>query len=113
MAGLQDSLREIHRLRKLARDLQAEIDRIPIQLKARNNLVAKNEASLKDAQDTLKKVKVGVLEKESSLKTSHQSIARRAPTASAMAPPNSENNAFGIVVMTTANAVHSAEPVAR
>ena len=41
MANFSDTLRAIHRLRVLARDLQDEINRAPIQLKARQAVVAK------------------------------------------------------------------------
>jgi predicted nucleic acid-binding Zn-ribbon protein len=76
MAGIGDTFREIHRLRRHARDLQQEIDRGPIQLKARRNVAAKGEAAYKDAQDELKKVKVATHEKEVSLKATHTQIAK-------------------------------------
>ena len=65
MPGISDIFREIHRLRRHARDLQQEIDRAPIQLKARKNLVAKAADGFKAAQDDLKKLKVTVHDKES------------------------------------------------
>jgi predicted nucleic acid-binding Zn-ribbon protein len=76
MAGIGDTFREIHRLRRHARDLQQEIDRGPIQLKARRNVAAKVEAAYKDAQDELKKVKVATHDKEGSLKATHTQIAK-------------------------------------
>jgi predicted nucleic acid-binding Zn-ribbon protein len=76
MSGISDVFREIHRLRRHARDLQQEIDRGPIQLKARRNLVAKAADGFKAAQDELKKLKVTVHDKESSLKGTHTQIAK-------------------------------------
>jgi predicted nucleic acid-binding Zn-ribbon protein len=76
MAGIGDTFREIHRLRKHARDLQQEIDRGPVQLKARRNVAAKAAEGTKDANEGLKKVKVGIHEKEVSLKAIHAQIAK-------------------------------------
>src|SRR4051812_21555284 len=76
MAGIGDVLREIHRLRKHARDLQQEIDRGPIQLKARRNVAAKAEQAAADAHADLKKLKVATHEKEVSLKAAHAQIAK-------------------------------------
>jgi predicted nucleic acid-binding Zn-ribbon protein len=76
MPGIGDTFREIHRLRRHARDLQQEIDRGPIQLKARRTVAAKVEAAYKDAQDELKKVKVRTHDKEVSLKATHTQIAK-------------------------------------
>ena len=76
MAGIPDTLREIHRLRRHARDLQAEIDRGPYQLKARRTVAAKAEEAYHAAQDALKKLKVATHEKEGSLKSAHQQIAK-------------------------------------
>src|SRR5580698_4434939 len=76
MPGIGDTLREIHRLRRHARDLQQEIDRGPVQLKARRNVAAKVEAALHEAQDGLKKQKVHTHEKEVSLKAIHTQIAK-------------------------------------
>jgi uncharacterized protein len=76
MPGIGDTFREIHRLRRFARDLQLEIDRGPIQLKARRNLAAKAQDGLQEAQDALKKVKVKTHEKEVTLKATHTQIAK-------------------------------------
>jgi predicted nucleic acid-binding Zn-ribbon protein len=76
MAGIGDTFREIHRLRKHARDLQQEIDRGPYQLKARRAVAAKASETTKEAHDALKKVKVGIHEKEVSLKAVHTQIAK-------------------------------------
>jgi hypothetical protein len=76
MSGIGDTFREIHRLRRHARDLQQEIERGPIQLKARRNVAAKVEAAYHTAQDDLKKLKVHTHEKEVSLKATHTQIAK-------------------------------------
>jgi predicted nucleic acid-binding Zn-ribbon protein len=76
MPGIGDTFREIHRLRRFSRDLQQEIDRGPIQLKARRNVVTKAEEAYKTAQDDLKKLKVHTHEKEVSLKSTHTQIAK-------------------------------------
>jgi hypothetical protein len=76
MAGIGDTFREIHRLRKYARDLQQEIDRGPIQLKARRGVAAKAADAAKAAHDDLKKLKVATHEKEVSLKATHTQIAK-------------------------------------
>jgi uncharacterized protein len=76
MAGIGDTFREIHRLRKHARTLQQEIDRGPIQLKARRGVVSKAADAAKAAHDDLKKLKVATHEKEVSLKSTHTQIAK-------------------------------------
>ena len=74
MAGISQTLRELHRLRKHASEIQAEIDRAPLRLKAQKNKAAKAETALAEAQDALKKLKVATHEREVSLKSAHQLI---------------------------------------
>jgi predicted nucleic acid-binding Zn-ribbon protein len=76
MPGIGDTFREIHRLRRHARDLQQEIDRGPIQLKARRNVAAKIGDAHHGGVDELKKLKVHIHEKEVSLKAAHTQIAK-------------------------------------
>ena len=76
MPGIGDTFREIHRLRRHARDLQQEIDRGPIQLKARRAVAAKVADAYQQAQDELKKLKIHTHEKEVSLKASHTQISK-------------------------------------
>jgi len=76
MAGPGATLRELHHLRRHARDLQAEIERGPRTLKAQQAKVAKQEELLREGQETLKRLKVGMHEKEVSLKTKLQQIAK-------------------------------------
>jgi predicted nucleic acid-binding Zn-ribbon protein len=76
MAGIGDTLREIHRLRRHARDLQQEIDRGPYQLKAHRAKAARVEEAFRAAQDELKKLKVATHENEVTLKSTHGQIAK-------------------------------------
>lgn len=69
-------LREIHRLRRHLRDLQEELTRLPISLKARHTKVAKAEQTLKEAQDGIKHLKVQLHDKETSLKSTGQQLAK-------------------------------------
>jgi uncharacterized protein len=76
MPGVADILREIHRLRRHAREMQQELDRAPIVLKAHKNKMEKTEAAATEAHDGLKKLKVASHEKEVSLKSNVQQIAK-------------------------------------
>jgi len=76
MAGPATILREIHRLRRHAKELQEEIERAPRLLKAHQGKVARQEETFKEAHDTIKHSKVATLEKEAALKTTHQQIAK-------------------------------------
>jgi predicted nucleic acid-binding Zn-ribbon protein len=76
MPGPAAVLREIHRLRRFARDLQSEIDRGPRVLKNQQAKVSKQEGLLQEWHDSIKKVKVAMHEKEVSLRTRHQQIAK-------------------------------------
>src|SRR5262249_49394491 len=61
-------LREIHRLRRNAKDLVTRIEQGPRLLKGHKATVARAEEILKAAQDQLKQLKVHTHEKEVSLK---------------------------------------------
>lgn len=76
MAGPATILREIHRLRRHAKDLQAEIDRGPRLLKAQQAKVARQEEAAREAHETLKRLKVTSHEKEVQLKTKQQQVAK-------------------------------------
>jgi uncharacterized protein len=76
MSGPAVVMREIHRLRKLARDLQDQLERGPRQLKAQQAKITRQETLLRDEQDAIKKLKVATHEKEVSLKTTHTQIAK-------------------------------------
>src|SRR5262245_26021624 len=76
MPGPASLMREIHRLRRFARDLQEQIDRLPRQQKAHQAKIARQEELLKQEQEAVKRLKVAGHEKEVSLKTTHGQIAR-------------------------------------
>ena len=69
-------MREIHRLRKFARDLKEQIDRAPLQLKAQQAKVARQQEALNSNAEAIKKLKVTLHEKEVTLKTTHGQIAK-------------------------------------
>jgi uncharacterized protein len=69
MAGPATILREIHRLRRQARDLLSEIDRGPRILKAQQSKVARQEELLHEAKEEIKRLKMSGHEKEVLLKT--------------------------------------------
>jgi predicted nucleic acid-binding Zn-ribbon protein len=52
------------------------MNRIPLQIKAQQNKVARAEEALREAQDGLKKLKVANLEKEALLKAIHDTIRK-------------------------------------
>src|SRR5919202_130820 len=76
MAGPAAILRELHRLRRHARDLQAEIDRGPRALKAQQDKVARQEEALREAQEVIKRLKVETHDKELTLRGKQQQIAK-------------------------------------
>jgi len=76
MSVTATNLREIHRLRRHAKDLQDRIERQPLLLKAQQNAVAKQDENLREAQETIKHLKVKTLEKEATLRTVNQQIAK-------------------------------------
>jgi uncharacterized protein len=76
MAGPATIMREIHRLQTHAADLQTQIDRGPRALKAQQDRVARQEESLKEAQEAIKRLKVQVREKEVTLRAKVQLVAK-------------------------------------
>jgi hypothetical protein len=77
MPGPAVVFREIHRLRRHAHDLQEQLDRVPRQLKAQQAKVARQEEALKEAQETIRKLKMAMHDKEVTLKSTHTQIAKR------------------------------------
>jgi predicted nucleic acid-binding Zn-ribbon protein len=75
-ATLPGLFREIHRLRKHLRELQTEIERLPRVLKAHQAKVAKQEQLLKEANESVKHQKVENAEKELTLKSTNQQLAK-------------------------------------
>jgi predicted nucleic acid-binding Zn-ribbon protein len=76
MSGPGAILREIHRLRRNAKDLKGKIDQGPRQLKAQEDKVVRQEQTLKQAQEDLKHVKVATHEKEVSLKGTDEQVKK-------------------------------------
>jgi predicted nucleic acid-binding Zn-ribbon protein len=76
MSGPALIFREIHRLRRFARDLQEQIDRSPRQVKAQQARVARQEEAQRENLDAIKHLKVSTHAKETQLKGTHTQIAR-------------------------------------
>jgi predicted nucleic acid-binding Zn-ribbon protein len=76
MAGAIGILRELHRLRRHIANLQEEIGRLPMRLKAQQGKLTRTEEELKAVRDALQHVKIGIKENEVSLKEAHQHIAK-------------------------------------
>jgi uncharacterized protein len=76
MAGPATILREIHRLRRHAKELQSEIERGPRLLRIQQARVNKQEEAVRDAHDTLKRLKMSSHDKEGQLKATLQQIGK-------------------------------------
>ncbi|HEV2949616.1 MAG TPA: C4-type zinc ribbon domain-containing protein [Gemmataceae bacterium] len=76
MPGPATILRELHRLHRHAEDLRTQINRGPQTIKAHQEKTAKQEELLHQAQDSIKKLKVALHEKEVSLKAQEQVVAK-------------------------------------
>jgi predicted nucleic acid-binding Zn-ribbon protein len=76
MSGPGSTLREIHRLKRLAKDLHTKIEQGPRQQTAQKNKVARHEEMLKKAQDDLKLAKVHMHEREVELKTTDEKVKK-------------------------------------
>jgi predicted nucleic acid-binding Zn-ribbon protein len=76
MAATAVILREVHRLRRHAKDLQTQIDRTPVLRKAQQAKATRQEEAVREAQEALKKLKVTTHDKESQLKATFQVIAK-------------------------------------
>jgi predicted nucleic acid-binding Zn-ribbon protein len=76
MTGPAVTMREIHRLRRFARDLQEQLERAPRQRKAQQAKVARQEEALREGQEAIKHLKVAIHEKEVTLKTTHGQIGK-------------------------------------
>lgn len=76
MAGPATILREIHRLRRHAKDLQSEIDRGPRLLKGQQTKVSRQEDALREAHEILKRLKMTSHDKEGQLKATLQQISK-------------------------------------
>jgi uncharacterized protein len=76
MSGPALLFREIHRLRRFARDLQDHIERHPRLLKIQQAKVARQEEIQRDNLEAIKKLKVSIGQKELNLKTNNGLIAK-------------------------------------
>jgi uncharacterized protein len=76
MAGPAAVLREIHRLRRFAKDLQTSIEQGPRVLKAKQNALARQEEECRLAHEALKKLKVHVHEQETALKAKQEQVKK-------------------------------------
>jgi len=77
MSGPAAILRELHRLRRHVKDLSEQIERLPRQLKLQQIKAKTQEDLLKQAQETIKKLKVAAHEKEVAMKAKQADIAKR------------------------------------
>jgi predicted nucleic acid-binding Zn-ribbon protein len=76
MVGPAEIFRDIHRLRRFAQGLKAEIERGPRMLKAQQNKITAREQALHQGQEAIKKLKVGISEKELEIKAVQQQIGK-------------------------------------
>jgi predicted nucleic acid-binding Zn-ribbon protein len=76
MSTAGEILRELHRLHRHVRDLRAEIEKGPRLIKQQQTKLEKHQTAVRDAHDKLKHLKVSQHEKETTLKATHQQIAK-------------------------------------
>jgi predicted nucleic acid-binding Zn-ribbon protein len=76
MSGPADIFRELHRLRRHTRGLQDQIERGPRLLKAHQVKITRQEESLHEAHEVVKKLKVANHAKEVTLKEKQQQVAK-------------------------------------
>src|SRR5690349_16304242 len=73
-----ETLREIHRLRRHARELQTRIDDLPRRLKILQERVAHQEEQSRQAQDAVKKLRLRVKDEEGTLKATTEQVEKYA-----------------------------------
>jgi predicted nucleic acid-binding Zn-ribbon protein len=76
MPGIVETLRELHRLHRLIRDVKAETEKGPRLLRQQQMRLTRAEDAVREGHDTVKKLKVTSHETEVSLKAAHQQIAK-------------------------------------
>jgi predicted nucleic acid-binding Zn-ribbon protein len=69
-------LQEIHRLRRHVKDLAGKIEQGPRLLKAQQTALARQEEALKQGHDAVKHLKVEIHQKEVSVKSAEEHIAK-------------------------------------
>jgi predicted nucleic acid-binding Zn-ribbon protein len=74
MSGPASILREVHRLRRHVRDLKNEIDRGPKTLAIQQAKIAKQDDAYREAQERIKRLKMTIHEKETTLRAKNQQI---------------------------------------
>jgi predicted nucleic acid-binding Zn-ribbon protein len=76
MSGPAVIFRELHRLRKHAKDLQDQLERGPRLIQGQHAKAARQEDAYREAQETLKRLKVAMHDHEVTLKATHGLIAK-------------------------------------
>jgi predicted nucleic acid-binding Zn-ribbon protein len=76
MAGVASILKELHRLRRHMKDLDAKIEQAPRQLTVQKARLAKQEDIAKEAHETVKQIALSIREKEGSIKAVQQQIVK-------------------------------------
>jgi len=76
MTTAADTLRELHRLHSHIRELKSEMEKGPRLFKTQQARQGRAETAVQEAHDQLKHLKVAVHEKEVTLKSTHQQIAK-------------------------------------
>jgi predicted nucleic acid-binding Zn-ribbon protein len=76
MSGPAVIFREIHRLRRYIHELEEQSKRVPLQQKAQQAKVARQEELYRQAQDAIKHLKVEAHQKEVTIKTTHTQITK-------------------------------------
>jgi predicted nucleic acid-binding Zn-ribbon protein len=76
MTATAATLRELHRLRRHAKNLKDEIDRLPRLVQSQEKKVKLQEQVQKQTHDKITKLKVNLREKEGKLKDEHQLVGK-------------------------------------
>lgn len=75
--NIVEIMRELHRVRKHARDLRQQIERAPRTLEVQRAKVAREEKALKEAKDALQNLKKGNMDKELTFKSTHAEMLKK------------------------------------
>src|SRR4051794_12448935 len=76
MSGTAPILKELHRLRRHLKDLDAKIEQAPKQIVVQKSKLAKQEELLKQAQEAITQLTLQIRDKEGSVKATQQQIAK-------------------------------------
>lgn len=76
MSTIAETLREIHRLRRHIKNLQAKLDEMPQKLRYHHEGVTYHENKLKDNQDAIKRLRLQAKENEMALGTTAEQIKK-------------------------------------